>query len=837
MYYNEKEIQMFFNQLYANVQSGYLQLQVITPPNGVKTQFFPIPLNMDEVKNFIKENVGTGHIFYGVNPRKINTGNGTNKEISQLATFWVDIDSKDYQNSMETAKEQLDNMPLKPTLLISSGHGYHAYWVLEDPIDVTENNFEELTKVSAAIHKLVGADNTHDLRRLLRVPGTPNIKDPTNPKVITKDSLKWAWCKVEQYNSQKYTLEEIKSYVPEFDKVIINPVNYALNLSELVDFDTFDEVSTLIKQKIGTEKGNELIDSIKHIPADGDRSTNDYHAAVNLYEAGFTDAEIYKIFDIAKKMGFDLANKYRERGSEYLLLTLRKAKSEVDKLPQLLKELAETPEEFRPKKLQGIYKCLFRFSPLEQQAKLKTVLQIMGKNYTSSALNKDFQVFKSNQQVDASFYSVNEEGKIKFNLTSFIEYILEKNKVLFYNDRFYIYREGVYEDSDSEMFLRKLIASLLGDDWNLAKENEILEKLKIETYKSDKDLPKRKEFLNLKNGMLNLKTMELLPHSPLYYSFIQYNVKYNPKANPKVIDKFISGVFAQENIPIIWEFLGYTLHSEVEMKKLLILVGDGHNGKSKFIRFFETLIGDKYIAHESLQGLTSDKFSIGQLYHKVLNSYADLSSKSLENTENIKLLTGGDMIRGEEKYRSAFYFENTARYIFSCNTLPSISHHDIQFYDRLLIVRCPFKYEGNNANRYILEQLEADEENYSAFLNRCIEGIKRLETQNEFTYSPSVEHENLEYQMNNDSVYDFIMKNVETVENTEFVQKQDMYMEYLFFCKSSGRYPVSVQKFSKIVKSNPHYWLEGRPQYQGKQVYAWIGVKMKNSYKKSGLEV
>jgi len=50
-------------------------------------------------------------------------------------------------------------------------------------------------------------------------------------------------------------------------------------------------------------------------------------------------------------------------------------------------------------------------------------------------------------------------------------------------------------------------------------EAELVEKM-------DKDL----HFINLRNGMIDLRTMDLEPHHPSYYSTVQVPVKYNPDA-------------------------------------------------------------------------------------------------------------------------------------------------------------------------------------------------------------------------------------------------------------------------------------------------------------------
>jgi hypothetical protein len=73
-----------------------------------------------------------------------------------------------------------------PTLLISSGYGVHAWWLLHEPWRFASRDEQQhAATMSAQFHALHHAaaaergwalDHTHDLARLLRLPGTVNGK-------------------------------------------------------------------------------------------------------------------------------------------------------------------------------------------------------------------------------------------------------------------------------------------------------------------------------------------------------------------------------------------------------------------------------------------------------------------------------------------------------------------------------------------------------------------------------------------------------------------------------------------------------------------------------------
>jgi hypothetical protein len=98
------------------------------------------------------------------------------------SVVWADIDDYEYN---EWDKRWL----LPPTAVVSSGHGVHLYWALDQqyPGDI----IEDLNKRIAA-H--VGGDNVWDRGRLLRVPGTFNHKaEPVKPVTLVELNPEWVY--------------------------------------------------------------------------------------------------------------------------------------------------------------------------------------------------------------------------------------------------------------------------------------------------------------------------------------------------------------------------------------------------------------------------------------------------------------------------------------------------------------------------------------------------------------------------------------------------------------------------------------------------------------------
>ncbi|MCC7015525.1 MAG: hypothetical protein IT454_23405 [Planctomycetes bacterium] len=116
-------------------------------------------------------------IFFGVLPR-LRRG-GKTEDVGPGMVAWVDLDFHDFAGGEAEARERLAAFPLKPTFVVRSGHGLHAYWLVREPTPPAE-----LSALSKRLAAHLGGDHTSDAARLLRLPTTYNRKDPKNPILV-----------------------------------------------------------------------------------------------------------------------------------------------------------------------------------------------------------------------------------------------------------------------------------------------------------------------------------------------------------------------------------------------------------------------------------------------------------------------------------------------------------------------------------------------------------------------------------------------------------------------------------------------------------------------------
>lgn len=116
--------------------------------------------------------------------------------IAAINCLFADIDAKQH-GGKSPALSHVNRLTPAPTAVIDSGGGYHLYWLLRDPVTITNDNRERLASVQSRWVDFVGSDpGAKDLARVLRLPGTQNRKPTYGPDFPEVRLLRVFWDKV-----------------------------------------------------------------------------------------------------------------------------------------------------------------------------------------------------------------------------------------------------------------------------------------------------------------------------------------------------------------------------------------------------------------------------------------------------------------------------------------------------------------------------------------------------------------------------------------------------------------------------------------------------------------
>lgn len=412
-----------------------------------------------------------------------------------------------------------------------------------------------------------------------------------------------------------------------------------------------------------------------------------------------------------------------------------------------------------------------------------------------------------------STYVYFEGGKKRLDATRLANDLIRDFSIVTLNDteEILVYTDGVYRRS-GESFLKGEIERLVPNEPGLITNhsvNEILGHIKRSTYASRVTLDADPEVINVENGLLNVRTRELSPHTPSYLSTVRVRLVYDPNAQCPLIRGFLSEVLEPEDIPIIEELAGFILYKIYLIQKCTVFVGQGANGKSVLIFVLSKFAGDDNCSSVPLQDLEEQRFAKSALYGKLLNACGDLPARPLKSTAIFKKLTGGDGIFAEEKFKRPFSFVNYAKLLFSANVLPLISRFDdiYAFWRRWLILVFPNTFAGLNDDKFLRYKLTTTEE-LSGLLNLALAGLDRLLETGDFSSRRTVDEIADLYLSLSDSVYVFL-KICCCQDPLALVERDALYGAYVGFCR--GRKIPALASGSFFREVEKQSWKPVRP--------------------------
>lgn len=362
----------------------------------------------------------------------------------------------------------------------------------------------------------------------------------------------------------------------------------------------------------------------------------------------------------------------------------------------------------------------------------------------------------------------------------------------------YVYIDGVWRPI-GDNFIKSLCREKLQNQARINRINEVIAHIK-DTHWDEYNLNAHKELINVKNGMLNWQTGELIPHDPSYLSTIQIPVVYDPSADCSMIAEWLETTLRDSELIILaLELFGYCLIPDTSMSKAFILTGTGANGKSTFISVLERFIGECNVSKIPLQELAEHRFKRADLFGKLVNVFADLDNKTLESTTYFKTIVSGDKIDAERKNQDPFYFKPFARLVFSANETPRARDRSYAYYRRLCIIPFEQRFEGKNEDKDILSKLTT-EENLSALLNQALIGLRRVMQNKGFTQPEKVKQALAEYEKQNDPVKAFVDDMLEFDPVGE-IERGELYDAFCRFCTEEGYKEVTRNYFYQRIRA------------------------------------
>ena len=433
-----------------------------------------------------------------------------------------------------------------------------------------------------------------------------------------------------------------------------------------------------------------------------------------------------------------------------------------------------------------------------------------------------------------------DKGRIKINYDRLIKGYLNIRSVAHHPESkaYYMYdKRGFWREidiNDIEKDIISILDNIVPDFVSSNLLNEIKSILPTRCI-STKELKDASNYINVRNGLLSLKTFKLRKHDKKFFSRKQLPFDYNPEATAHEWKAFVKTVFLGDIqlCRLLQEITGYILTSNTYAQKFFILYSTGSSGKSIYCQIIKRLVGgEKYVSSVTISKL-NDKFARSQLYEAAVNISPENEAERFD-TEAIKTISSGDSIQIEKKGLQAFTATITAKLVFCVNKIPVPKDTSYAIYRRMIIVPflARFTHQPKRKNEFLInpDKLNDLTPELEGILAWAIRGLKRL-IKNDYKFVHSDKADGLlkSFRRDVDPVLDFL-KSALKADRTSKLSYEKLYEIFENYRKSNG---IRATKERKEFIKELRYHLEQEnivvKKKHSNDIYFLKGIAFKKS--------
>ena len=332
-------------------------------------------------------------------------------------------------------------------------------------------------------------------------------------------------------------------------------------------------------------------------------------------------------------------------------------------------------------------------------------------------------------------------------------------------------------------------------------KDELFKQFMADAYLPTPKTNKKNVLINLENGTFEITPTkrELRAFNRNDFLTHQLPFEYEPEAKAPLFQKYLDEVLPDADKQRIFaEYCGYIFikPSVLKLEKMLILYGNGANGKSVFFEIINALLGTQNISNYSLQSLTNDNgYFRAKIANKLVNYASEINGK-LE-TDIFKQMASGEPIEARLPYGEPFILNEYAKLIFNCNDLPKDVEHTNAFFRRFLIIGFDVTIPEDKQDKQLANKIIESE--LSGVFNWILSGLERVLLQKKFSKCEAVDNARSDYEKQSDSVKIFI-EDFEYKTSTDYTTIRELYTKYKGFCIEDGFKPVNKSNFMKRLR-------------------------------------
>jgi len=334
------------------------------------------------------------------------------------------------------------------------------------------------------------------------------------------------------------------------------------------------------------------------------------------------------------------------------------------------------------------------------------------------------------------------------------------------------------------------------------------------------------DYLNVQNGIVNLKNGELMPHDSTWMLSKITNCEYDAKKRkPKRWLQFLDEITGgnKEMQDYIQRSIGYSISGSNKEQCAYFLYGMGNNGKSTFLDTIADMLGD-YASNAQPDTLMLQS-RVGSLGGGANSDIARLKSARFvtceEPTEGVRLnegllkqLTGGSKVTCRFLYGDEFEYTPEFKIWIATNHKPTVRGTDVGIWRRIKLLPFEVNIPKEKVDKNLKYKLRQE---FPQILAWAVEGCMKWHRDG-LEEPQRVIEATKDYKQEMDLIAGFVEQCVMIDYDTdEKIMASDLFAVYSKWAKQNNEWEMSAKRFGmEIVKKIPEKGRNGKGVYYTK---------------------
>ena len=678
-------------------------------------------------------------MFFGVCTRITGSHRGRRADLAECPALWADIDTGKMGLDKDKVVAALRTLPFPPSVIVDSGGGLHAYWLLNEAIDVTvdagDTTGESVTSALKQLAGICAGDlKVCELARVMRLPGTANSK----PEVVN-DGIP-APCRVIETSKARYELDDLVEWLDWQRPVVERP-----SASDTVPRAQDDNPYLAAARRMGFEPPLDVEQALAAMTylGEGDSSIHQTQLRVSasLVAKGIDEDGIVSLLMEATRAAAG------HHGSTW---NWRREETAIRKMIADARTKGFAPA---------------AALPAEQTVSEATVVDLGAVRAGRAGTATGKTAAGGRRKTEARTNEIRLAGETVIEV-----WRRERGPLLSTNGLLWAYGEGIWRPVEGALeagFRVQIQRALVALDGKLTRtvKSDVFQYIveQAELHRADVRWNHSGLIVGL-NGAIDPLSGAIQPHDPDHLASFRVDVAFDREAACPTLLGMLNAYFERASeaerrarLEVLQEWFGSMLARGLprDQKKALWLHGDKRTGKSRVSAVARLLMGERNLAALDPCDL-DDKFSLEAL----LPASAWIADDVLDEDRVIpgsrfKTIINGEPVSIRRMNRTALTHVFDIPVLFTANTRPRFKDSTDASYDRVLPFRLTRQWSPDEAipEDLLTERLRQE---LPGIFNWAVDGLKRLKERGRFEHHRWMDKEVKEFKAGNAIVQEWI---------------------------------------------------------------------------------